>query len=122
MNGKVRYAHRLAWEAENGPIPDGIKVDHKCHNRACVRTSHMQLVNNAKNLENRAGLSANNKSGVRGVCWYRALGKWHAQVKKDGRTHHVGYFDDLYDAARAVIAKRNELFTNNLIDRGIEIS
>ena len=25
-------AHRLAWESVNGPIPDGIDIDHMCHN------------------------------------------------------------------------------------------
>ena len=33
------YAHRLAWERERGPIPDGLTVDHVGHDfagRRCV--------------------------------------------------------------------------------------
>ena len=35
----------------------------------------------------------------------------------EGKNYWVGRFDQLEDAERAVIAKRNELFTNNLADR-----
>jgi hypothetical protein len=28
------YAHRYAWELEHGPIPDGLTIDHTCHNDA----------------------------------------------------------------------------------------
>lgn len=37
----VLYAHRIAWEIMNGPIPDGLCVLHRCDVRACVRPSHL---------------------------------------------------------------------------------
>jgi hypothetical protein len=43
-DGKVRYAHRLAWEAEHGPIPDGLTVHHLCENRRCINVAHMELL------------------------------------------------------------------------------
>lgn len=33
----VYYAHRVAWELENGPLPGGAHVLHKCDNPPCVR-------------------------------------------------------------------------------------
>lgn len=46
----VVLAHRIVWEWHNGPIPDGITVDHEdCHNRQCVEIDHMR---NLTNLEN----------------------------------------------------------------------
>ena len=40
-----------------------------------------------------------------GVSWHKASGKWEAQVKYQGKKHHLGYFDDEAAAARAYDAK-----------------
>lgn len=37
-------AHRFAYEMENGPIPEGLEIDHLCHNAWCVRPSHLEAV------------------------------------------------------------------------------
>lgn len=42
-NGKRHYAHRVAWELVNGPIPKGQLVCHRCDNPLCCRVSHMFL-------------------------------------------------------------------------------
>lgn len=34
--GKQLYAHRVAWELINGPIPKGMNVLHRCDNPPCV--------------------------------------------------------------------------------------
>jgi hypothetical protein len=62
---KSYYAHRVAWELVNGAIPEGMTVDHECHNldatcpggvacphRACVRVDHLRLVTPAMNTFN----------------------------------------------------------------------
>jgi len=36
-------AHRFAWEFENGSIPTGMSVLHRCDNPPCVRLSHLFL-------------------------------------------------------------------------------
>ena len=42
---KQQYlAHRLAYETEHGPIPQGMVVHHLCRQPACIRVSHLALM------------------------------------------------------------------------------
>jgi hypothetical protein len=47
-NGQM--AHRLAYEAEHGPIPEGMVVDHLCRNRACCNPHHLEMVSVRENV------------------------------------------------------------------------
>lgn len=57
VNGVEMYAHRAAYAAVNGPIPDGVTIDHTCHNddqscpggdsclhRGCIEPTHLEGV------------------------------------------------------------------------------
>lgn len=43
-------AHRYAWFIENGPIPEGLELDHLCGVRCCVRPDHLEAVTHAENV------------------------------------------------------------------------
>lgn len=109
-------AHRVAYEYANGPIPKGMELDHVCRTRACVRPDHLRLATRKQNNENQ-GLRCDNTSGVRGVSWLPKQGKWLAQVHHNKTCYRVGLFLDLGEAEEAVKAKRNELFSHNVLDR-----
>jgi hypothetical protein len=58
INGikKNWMVHRLEWTKKNGPIPDGLMIDHRCRNRACANPLHLRLVTSRQNaLENNIG-------------------------------------------------------------------
>ena len=60
----VVLAHRAAWEAAHGPIPDGMTVDHTCFERRCVNPEHLRLLTHAQN----AGIRRRRWPTVRGEC------------------------------------------------------
>lgn len=54
--GRAKYrgqewrAHRLAWTLYYGPLPDGLQVQHRCNNPACIRPTHLLLGTNVTNV------------------------------------------------------------------------
>jgi hypothetical protein len=48
-NKRTALAHRVAYEALVGPIPDGMTIDHLCRNKRCLNPAHMELVTRGEN-------------------------------------------------------------------------
>ncbi len=115
-------AHRLSWELVNGPIPAGMKIDHRCHVPQCVNPApeHLRLATTKQNAENRIGPQKGNRSGYRGVCWNRGRGAWEAACQHNGRKVFGGYFADIEEAAKAAAELRRGLFTHSDMDRSAE--
>lgn len=44
-----RRAHRVAYEALVGPIPEGLQLDHLCRTRRCCNPSHVEPVTSREN-------------------------------------------------------------------------
>ena len=64
LDGRKQLAHRVAYAAFNGDIPDGRYLDHLCRNRACCNPEHLEVVTNREN--HHRGMEARN--GSRDVC------------------------------------------------------
>lgn len=56
LTGRRRQlgAHRAAWIAFRGPVPDGLTIDHLCSNVLCVNPDHLEPVTNAENIRRAA--------------------------------------------------------------------
>lgn len=49
VDGKMRLAHRHAYELLIGAIPPGMQLDHLCRNRSCVNPQHLEPVTDSEN-------------------------------------------------------------------------
>ena len=108
FKGKTVYVHRYAWERANGPIPDGMHIDHVCHTTACIKVEHLRLATPTENARNRNGARADSATGVRGV--FPDRGRFRVRVRADGVRRGFGTFDTLEEAREQAIKARAELF------------
>ena len=58
LNGTIRVAHRVAYEALTGPVPEGLDLDHLCRVRNCVNPEHLEPVTKRTNTLRGTGMSA----------------------------------------------------------------
>jgi len=48
-SGKKVYAHRFSYELSNGPIPEGLVINHLCEVKLCVRPDHLEAATRSRN-------------------------------------------------------------------------
>ena len=88
IDGNVYPAHRLAWLFMHGAFPAD-EIDHINGVRADNRWVNLRECAHAQNLKNMKRPS-HNTSGLKGVHFHRATGKWRARIKSDGKHHSLG--------------------------------
>lgn len=104
--------HRTVWERHNGPIPEGVEIDHAEPGQLGGldnRLSNLRLTDKTLNQANER-LSINNTSGFKGVWWQKQARMWRADILVRGRKRHIGYFTDKVEAAKAYDAAAREEF------------
>lgn len=75
VNYRSREVHRIMWEMSEGPVPDGLVLDHVrargCTNRHCASIAHLEPVTNRTNLLRGTSVSAVNAVKERCPCGRR---------------------------------------------------
>lgn len=84
----------------NRPLERGEQVDHKNLNPLDNRRENLRLATHSNNMRNR-GLQINNTSGFMGVTFRKKRNKYESQITFNGKSIHLGHFDDAISAANA---------------------
>lgn len=82
-------AHRAAWLALRGAIPEGLVIDHTCRNRACVNIAHLRLVTPATNTligdhSRKKGRSGHRRGTVLHSCQRHGREDGYERLGRDG--------------------------------------
>jgi hypothetical protein len=95
VDSKGYRCHRIIWEMFNGPIPEGLVVDHIDRNPFNNKISNLELKTIAENNRNRSKASTS-KTGVAGVYSYktgnekRYVARWSLEGKEYEKHFSVG--------------------------------
>lgn len=105
--GRTAYAARMdpvrGWVSMHRDIlspPIGLHVDHRDGDGLNNRRCNLRIATAAQNNQNKR-LGRHNTSGVKGVSWNTARGKWWAEVMAGGKVQRLGYFERFEDACAA---------------------
>lgn len=108
IDGELEYEHRLAFVYMTGEYPPQV-VDHINGDPSDNRWSNLRLATPSENGANRH-VPVNNTSGYRGVHWFRQTEKWQAYGSINRKRVHLGYFNDVREAAAAAERWREQSF------------
>lgn len=99
-----RLEHILAWMwMTDSPVPD--RIDHDNRDATDNRWANIRESDPSRNSRNLSMMS-NNKSGVTGVIWHKRAKKWMASAKLKGKSIYLGLFEEIDEAAMAVLEFR----------------
>jgi len=103
VDNRKWYTAQIIWIMHHGDIPEGFFIDHINGVATDDRIENLRLATPEQNARNR-NLSKSNTSGVTGVSYKKAAGKWVATIHKGrGKFIHIGLYED---KEHAVIARK----------------
>ena len=96
----ILTAHRLAWLYEYGEFPSG-SLDHINHDKTDNRIINLRIASHRENSRNRS-MQSNNTTGHNGISFRKPRNKYLAYIKVNYKQKHLGSFENIEDAAKAV--------------------
>jgi len=109
IDGKYDREHRIVWKTHFGKIPVGMDVDHINQDKSDNRIENLRLGTRSQNKSN-SKKHKDNRSGFKGVTYYKRYNKWMAQISHNYKKITIGYFDTPQEAHAAYKKKAIELF------------
>ena len=89
VNGSNRVLHRCLWEDVNGPVPDGMYVDHKDRDVHNNHMDNLRLITPSHNCINATKTTGKFMKGVSQI----PNGKYTARLVVAGKRKLIGWFD-----------------------------
>lgn len=83
IEGKLHYAHRLAYFYVTGEDPLEFQIDHEDLNRENNKWNNLRKVSQPENMWNTVKPSTNT-SGIKGVNWNKTNKAWYGEIKIKG--------------------------------------
>ena len=96
-NGKKIYMHRLI---NNTPL--GLQTDHINRDKLDNRRSNLRTVSSKENIIN-TKVRSTNKSGHKGVWFWKSRNKWEASITNNYKKIYLGIFKKIKDAIKVRI-------------------
>ena len=98
----TKMIHKLVAIAFLGHEPDGmtICVDHIDNNKLNNASTNLQLVSQRHNTS-KDKFRQNYTSQFVGVSWYKPSKNWSAKIRINGKSKHLGRFNNEIDASKA---------------------
>ncbi len=105
--GKTKYIHHVVWEMHNGPIPEGMEVDHIDRDRTNNLLENLRLGTGSQNMGNSTGHSDKSGGLPKGV--YKARNKFYGKIMHKGINHKFSSYE-VEEVVTWSKNKREELF------------
>lgn len=102
LNNSSVYMHNIILKTKD-------IADHINRNRLDNRRDNLRNVSRSENMMN-SKLSKRNRSGVKGVTYDKARGKWMAQIRANKKSYALGRFEMFDDAVKIRLVAETKYF------------
>lgn len=121
LGGKQEMVHRVIWQIVNGPIPDGMVIDHMDGNPLNNSIGNLRVVSNAQNSRN-TKMYSSNISGKSGVC-FRSMKSgdfWRATWVEDNIRKEKSFSLKKYPNAHELACEYRDRMIRYLNEKGCD--
>ena len=94
-----KYENFMKWSMANG-YTDYLTID-RINNDGNYEPNNCRWVDRFVQAQNSKVIRVGNKSGYKGVNWYKNTNRWLARITVNGKRICLGYFKNILDAAKA---------------------